>query len=176
MEIEAQNERGNTQGHASEEVLRSKSSLRLTYEAQVTVIRQQIGGLEGVRRRLGLSQRKMAQLLLVDPSAWTRWTKGVGDEAPPHIWRALQWYMALQEKVPGLTSQYFLSAHSQGAMDQWVAELTKQNEALKSTAGDLQERLRALEASQIQWRNRFLGLFLVSLGLMTLLWAWGSGR
>lgn len=54
----------------------------------------------------------MAQLLMVDPSAWTRWTKSE-DQAPPHIWRALQWYMIVQEKVPGLTAQYFIGKDPQ---------------------------------------------------------------
>lgn len=87
--------------------LKAKSSFRLHYEAQVEVIRKQIGDLEKIRENLGLSQRKICQLLMVDPSAWTRWTKK-GEKAPPHIYRALQWYMILQEKLPGLTPQYFV--------------------------------------------------------------------
>lgn len=84
-----------------------RTSLRLQYEAQGVVIRGQLGGLTGIRRRLGLSQRKMCQLLLVDPSAWTRWMKDES-KVPPHIWRSLQWYAALQEKIPGLSPEYFL--------------------------------------------------------------------
>lgn len=91
--------------------LKSKSSLRMTYEAQVEVIKRQIGGLEELRSKLGLSQRKMAQLLLVDPSAWTRWLANE-KQIPPHIWRSLQWYFSLQEKIPGLTPQYFLGGDS----------------------------------------------------------------
>ena len=49
------------------------SPQRMKYEAQVQVIRSRIGGLEVVRARLGLSQRKICQLLMVDPSAWNRW-------------------------------------------------------------------------------------------------------
>ena len=91
---------------------RSKTSLRMIYEAQVSVIQKQIGDLEKVRTDLGLSQRKMCQLLMVDPSAWTRWTRQE-QPAPPHIWRALQWYKALQEKIPGLTPQYFVGKDPQ---------------------------------------------------------------
>lgn len=86
---------------------RAKSPHRMHYEAQVEVIRKQLGDLEKIRENLGLSQRKISQLLMVDPSAWTRWTKK-GESAPPHIYRALQWYMILQEKLPGLTPQYFV--------------------------------------------------------------------
>jgi transcriptional regulator with XRE-family HTH domain len=85
----------------------SQSSIRTHVDGQLSLIKNQIGSLESVRERLGLSQRKMAQLLLVDPSAWTRWVKQ-GEDAPPHIYRALQWYLALSEKIPGLTPQYFI--------------------------------------------------------------------
>lgn len=86
---------------------RSKTSLRLIYEAQTQVIQKQIGDLESVRLKLGLNARKICQLLMVDPSAWNRWTRP-GATAPPHIWRALQWYMIVQEKLPGLTPQFFI--------------------------------------------------------------------
>lgn len=96
--------------------LKSKSSNRMLYEAQIEVIKKQIGDLEQVREALGLTQRKMAQLLMVDPSAWTRWTKS-GDRVPPHIFRALQWYMILQEKIPGLTPSYFIGKDLNGKAD-----------------------------------------------------------
>lgn len=91
---------------------RVKTSNRMNYEAQVDVIRKQIGDLETIRGKLNLSQRKMAQLLLVDPSAWSRWT-ALGESAPPHIYRALQWYMTLQEQIPGLNAAYFLQKDTQ---------------------------------------------------------------
>jgi DNA-binding transcriptional regulator YiaG len=86
---------------------RIKTSNRLNYEAQVEVIKKQIGDIEVIRNKLNLSQRKMAQLLLVDPSAWSRWSTP-GESAPPHIYRALQWYMSIQEQIPGLNAAYFL--------------------------------------------------------------------
>lgn len=76
-----------------------KTSLRLRYEAEVEVIRKKLGGLEKVRLELGLTRRKMCQLLMVDPSAWTRWTRDE-TKVPPHVYRALQWYLALIEKQP----------------------------------------------------------------------------
>lgn len=91
---------------------RVKTSNRMNYEAQVDVIRKQIGDLESIRGKLNLSQRKMAQLLLVDPSAWSRWT-ALGESAPPHIYRALHWYMTLQEQIPGLNAAYFLQKDTQ---------------------------------------------------------------
>lgn len=79
--------------------LRVKSAIRMRYEAEVSFLRKQNGELEQIRERLGLSRRKICQLLLVDPSAWTRWT-APGSEAPPHIYRALDWYLSIMEKDP----------------------------------------------------------------------------
>jgi len=122
---------------------RSKTSLRMHYEAQVSVIQKQIGNLEEIRGVLGLSQRKMAQLLLVDPSSWTRWTKQ-GDEAPPHIWRALQWYMALREKIPGLTPQYFIGSNPQVLHQKALQELDSERQQRKEDMEGLARQLEDL--------------------------------
>lgn len=127
---------------------RSKTSLRMHYEAQVSVIQKQTGNLEEIRASLGLSQRKMAQLLLVDPSSWTRWTKNK-DEAPPHIWRSLQWYMALREKIPGLTPAYFLGSNPQvlhqKALQEVENEKSARIEMVKSEKQALQMQMDALK-------------------------------
>lgn len=120
---------------------RAKSSLRLKYEAETHVIERKIGDLESIRARLGLSQRKMAQLLLVDPSAWTRWTKGE-DEAPPHIYRMLQWYLALEEKYPVLDVNFWLNT---------VAQVTEKSELSVLTLSrqhDLESADRRFAASE----------------------------
>lgn len=122
---------------------RSKTSLRMNYEAQVSVIRRQTGSLESVRVELGLSQRKMAQLLMVDPSSWTRWTKQ-GDEAPPHIWRALQWYLALREKIPGLTPHYFTGTNPQVLHQKALAELDQEREQRLQQQSILEQKLDVL--------------------------------
>lgn len=75
-----------------------KSSLRMQYEAETKVFRDQHGGLENIREKLGFSRRKMCQLLLVDPSAWTRWMKDES-KVPPHIYRSLEWFLALNQKA-----------------------------------------------------------------------------
>lgn len=152
--------------------LRSKTSERIQYEAQVEVIRGQIGGLEGVRRRLGLSQRKISQLLLVDPSAWTRWIRN-GEKAPPHIWRALQWYLALKEQIPGLTPQYFLGGDSARFQTDISGRLERgfkaQNHIIEQSEFKLQQIREELsyikrENSKLKWAVIFLSLgFLVIL-------------
>lgn len=122
---------------------RSKTSLRINYEAQVAVMRRQMGSLESVRLELGLSQRKIAQLLMVDPSSWTRWTKQ-GDEAPPHIWRALQWYMALREKIPGLTPHYFTGTNPQVLHQKALAELDQERDQRLQQQALLEQKMDLL--------------------------------
>lgn len=117
---------------------RAKSSQRINYEAQIEVIKNQIGSLEGVRERLGLSARKMTQILMVDPSAWTRWTKS-GGQAPPHVWRALQLYMIVQEKIPGLSAPYFIGKDAGVS-----AELSKKKiEELEAQIAELRIAVKA---------------------------------
>lgn len=62
-------------------------------------IKNQIGDLDQILLSLGVNQRRACQLLLVDPSAWTRWNKS---EAPPHIYQALKWLLMLKKTNPGL--------------------------------------------------------------------------
>jgi|GEM_PF-1902918 len=78
------------------------------YKKEVEKVRGEYGDLEDIRRSLGLSKRRIALLLMVDPSAWTRWSRE-GGEAPPHIWRALQWYMILQSKHPEMSASLWLN-------------------------------------------------------------------
>ncbi len=118
------------------EDLSPKSSLRIKYEAEVRVIQKSLGTLEDIRRKLGLSKRKMAQLLMVDPSAWTRWTQTDGD-APPHIYRSLQWYLILQDKHPELKSSFWLNSVSQPSLSQHEIENIK-----KSIAQDLTQEFK----------------------------------
>ncbi len=109
-----------------------KSSLRLIYAAEIKVFRSQHGGLEDIRKKLGFSRRKMCQLLMVDPSAWTRWTK---DESrvPPHIYRALEWFLALNSKAlthPELaavfTNRYRVGGNVNSQLEVQVATLERE--------------------------------------------------
>lgn len=75
----------------------SKPTPREEYLLEAQRIQHEIGTLEEIRAKLGLSQRKVCQLLLVDPSAWTRWLKY---GAPPHIYQALKWLLKLSKLDP----------------------------------------------------------------------------
>lgn len=150
--------------------LRIKTSQRMHYEAQVRVIRSQIGGLEKIRADLGLSQRKISQLLLVDPSAWTRWTRA-GEEAPPHVWRALQWYLALKEKLPGLTPHYFTGTDprllEEKTRRQWESEKVAREDEVRR----LEDRLLGLEAEARSLRRWLaFGSWILGLAVGFALW------
>ena len=158
---------------------RSKTSLRMHYEAQVSVIQGQVGNLEKIRLSLGLSQRKMSQLLLVDPSSWTRWTKNE-DSAPPHIWRALQWYLALREKIPGLTNEYFLAQNPQVLHRKALKELEIEREerienwnllAAQIEKSRLSNETLQDEVSRLKKDVRFHRFLSASLLVISLFWA-----
>lgn len=145
---------------------RIKSSLKLNYLAQVEVIKNQIGSLESIRKTLGLSQRQISQLLMVDPSAWTRWQRP-GEEAPPHIYRALQWYMTIQEKIPGLTAQYFIGKPTQilqKEVEQELGQIKLDYKELNRVLNALQNRQRRLNVFFVATIVLLLGsIFLISL-------------
>jgi hypothetical protein len=124
----------------------NKTSLRLKYEAEKKVIEQQIGSLETVRHRLGLSRRKICQLLLVDPSAWSRWTRSF-TAAPPHIYRSLHWYTLLQEKDPALNHRLWLSGVGQERRGSDLVEWQRtMEERQKATEGLLNQKEKDMEA------------------------------
>lgn len=123
---------------------RARSSLRQRYEAEAKVIERRIGGLEKARESLGLSQRKMAQLLLVDPSAWTRWTQEEGQGAPPHVWRALAWYLALQDKYPALDAAFWLQGVARSADGDRISQNADEIRAAKLQTRSLELKVQEL--------------------------------
>lgn len=148
-------------GSNSEEEKTTLSSLRLRYEAEVAVIRKSLGGLEEIRTGLGLSRRKMCQLLMVDPSAWTRWTKR-GSHPPAHVYRALQWYLALIDKQPGWHPKNSFNVGEvtrvqdekmgllQADLERQIAYLKRENTRLEDILGE--------KIAQIEARNPFIDL------------------
>lgn len=136
--------------------LNVKSSQRMKYDAEVKMIQNRWGDLESIRRKLGLSQRKMAQLLMVDPSAWTRWVREAG-EAPPHIYRSLSWFMTLQEKHPENSLYQWLAGVSQPSMPEKEISSLKNRLSLE-LKGSLEESLYAnLESKLNFWRYIMIG-------------------
>lgn len=108
--------------------------LRQRYLLEKERIKQEIGDLEQIRHAIGLSKRRMCQLLLVDPSAWTRWTKS---EAPPHIYQALRWLLELKKTNPS-------AADVPGSLDRRVDLLQARTE---SRLKQVESNLAAVERS-----------------------------
>lgn len=174
MEIEAEGKStramfsGGIEG-VLDDAVRSKTSTRIFYEAQVSVIKKQLGNLEKIRRDLGLSQRKICQLLMVDPSAWTRWNRDK-EEAPPHIWRSLQWYMTLQEKIPGLTPQYFIGKDPQILHEKALLKISEEKTHRESLEIEIQHLKSSFHEQQGKLLKdlrfyRILSYILISLAL-----------
>lgn len=135
-----------------ETLYRSKSSLRIKYEAEKQVLEQQLGSLEEIRERLGLSQRKMAQLLLVDPSAWTRWIKDPS-KVPPHVYRALQWYLELTEKKPEWRPENSFGPLTQQIEVQTQPESSKKHQELSLEINYLKSQLKESHEHLFQIRE-----------------------
>lgn len=95
----------------------------------VTEFEKTHGTLEGVRLRLGLNKKQMAQLLGVDPSAWTRWTAR-GSDAPAHIYQALSWYLQLIERAP--------QVHESFEVQRLQSEVRRLEKKLQQTASSIE--------------------------------------
>ncbi len=169
------------------QVSRAKTSLRLRYEAEARVALDRLGGLEAVRSQLGLSQRQISQLLLVDPSAWTRWTRR-GDPVPPHVVRALEWYLALEKKEPAWAEwrEQFLKRESAlKSLEEWRRQVERRVEKggqsqistqavddLKAEVAHLREMNHQLKQTLDERATTGLGWKLVSLLNVSLLLWW----
>jgi len=149
---------------------RAKTSLRMKYEAEVVAFRKREGSLEDIRRKLGLSKRKIGQLLLVDPSAWTRWTKADGD-APPHIYRALEWYLLLQDKHPEYKSSLWLNAVSRPQISKHEIDAVRK-ELLDETKGELTKKAIFYLKEEDHKRNRLAREIEVKMSSINTLKAW----
>jgi hypothetical protein len=134
-----------------------KLSSRDRYELEAHKIQSEIGDLAQILNTLGLSQRRACQLLLVDPSAWTRWRK---TSAPPHIYQALRWLIELQKLNPALAGPRDLSleidqvrSSTDLKLRKIEADLTLLGLAIAApAAGSTRESNEAAqEAQRLQW-------------------------
>ncbi len=124
----------------------------MTFEAKAERIKKQLGSLDAVIKSLGINQRQMAQLLLVDPSTMNRWIKNQ-EQVPPHIWRSIEWYMTLEQKTPGLSAEHFIgkskddinqviSSNYKAIQSQLAEEIDQVKKQGRDGLGDLEERLK----------------------------------
>lgn len=130
---------------------RAKSTLRLVFEAEKELIIARSGDLEFIRHRLGLSARKLCQLLLVDASAWSRWIKNP-KTVPPHIYRALEWYLLVQDKHPSLHPAVFLSSRFHFGKGNGALDEKKLKELYQKEIDELKKNLEELN-KKIDWQR-----------------------
>lgn len=142
---------------------RPKTALRLKYEAEVRAFKVRYISIENVRKTLGFSRRKMCQLLMVDPSAWSRWMK---DETkiPPHIYRALEWLILAEEKNPDLIrvmgAGLMSASPAKGVSDGAVLEL---NARIQQLEGEIEQLKTKNLASAAKFMVLLIGLFALAL-------------
>lgn len=122
-------------------------SLRQQYLQEKQQIIEQIGDLNSIRIGLGLSQRRLCQILMVDPSAWTRWMKS---DAPPIVYKALAWLVELKRLNPdaALPSDFAgrlstLHSSTQIKIQEIESILTELKAAVASGPRSLADALRA---------------------------------
>lgn len=172
MEFERHVDLSNSQTTTKERI---PSSLRMKYSAEVQLIINKWGDLEQMRKTLGLSQRKICQLLLVDPSAWTRWTRNPeSNEAPPHIFRALSWYLLLLDKSPELSPYVFLQTVARPQIPQ--TEIQKATEQISqsiqqtiSSQNEIKYEELTHRLQQVQKTNQRQKLWLVGVSSLVLI-------
>lgn len=108
-----------------------KLNLREQYELERDRLVHEFGGLEDMRMTIGLNRRRLCRLLLVDPSAWTRWCR---DGAPPHIYRALAWLIELRNLRPSVVQPNDLSSRIdvvQASTQEKLKDIERQMEQLE---------------------------------------------
>ncbi|MEK6553901.1 MAG: hypothetical protein AABZ31_01575 [Bdellovibrionota bacterium] len=169
----------------NENLSRPKTQQRIRQEAQLEVLRKKHGSLEDIRRELGFSQKQMGELLLVDASAWSRWIKP-GEDAPAHIYQALDWYLEardIRSVFKSELTQFDFIEKSSGASvpaaalaPQSQIDSSALNEAVSGVAekmalweiekNQLAEKLKKSEALQAGWKlflilNSFILFYLI---------------
>lgn|GEM_PF-4073543 len=115
-------------------------SAREKNELTAKLIKKQIGDLEQIRLHMGLNKKRMCELLLLDPSTWTRWTTGK-TEPPPWLYRTLQWGLAVMEKHPEFHPLMIRQDGDSKARESLMG-LEKNNQKLFKELFDLRRKLK----------------------------------
>lgn len=138
------------QNNEKEDNGKKSLSARDRNEITASMIKKQIGDIEQVRALMGLNKRKMCELLLIDPSTWTRWTTGKTNP-PTWVYRTLQWGLAVMDKHP----EFHPLIKNQG-----VSELNRSNpKELKKLVNEIDDIKKDLQ----KWTRIAFGSFSLSL-------------
>lgn len=137
-----------------------KTSQRIRYDAEVEVIKKQHGQLEDMREKLQLSRRQICRALLVDPSAWTRWTRLDLDgrpisEAPAHVYKMLALFLEQKGQGRGIFTDTTVAKSrpeiTRADLYRLKSELEKEDQVrLENFQFELTQQLRAEAHSQFE--------------------------
>ncbi len=129
---------------------KGQGSYGLFYASQVQKIKERLGDLEGIRTNLGMSRRQICQILLVNPSAWTRWTKSP-QGAPPHFYRALEWLIHIHSKKANHQNSQSLNSPTKSIVSE---DLDHSNAVSNLKEGDLQDNNELANISEPVYKIR----------------------
>lgn len=143
------------------------SAQKIKYEAEVQSIKQKYGDVESIRLRLGLSRRRICEELMVDPSAWTRWTQKDGS-VPPHVYKTLALLLPKFEasaKLSFIEKSEINILKNEELNSKPEVDLSH-IESLRSTIGKLEAQLQSREILSVGWKillimNFFLILYVL---------------
>ena len=140
---------------------------QVPYASEVGQIISKYGDLEDMREHLGLSRRAICQQLLVDPSAWSRWTKA--GQAPAYVYQAIANLIYIEKlrqgEAPGLSAP--AEKPSQWSLE--LDELQMQMAQMKTEKIQLSEQLLRREYVSASWKI-ILVMNSIALLLLALFW------
>lgn len=149
------------------EDLGKASTKSLTYreknELTSDLIKKQIGDIEQIRLSMGLNKKRMCELLLIDPSTWTRWCTGK-TPVPPLVYRSLQWGLAVMDKHPEFHPLMISRTNSNDASKSDLKRGDAYNKSENLEYLKLREDFQRLKDTQ---KKLFLGL--LGLGLLSIM-------
>jgi transcriptional regulator with XRE-family HTH domain len=122
----------------------SRSTQRQRFEAEISEIKKRFGGLDDMRKVLGLSRRQICQALMVDPSAWTRWTSN-DEAAPAHVYKTLALIMEQNLRDPKTQTPATTSTKAQGQVSE-----------VENSIDDLRSELRSEIHAHFETLNKSL--------------------
>ena len=129
------------------------SEIQERYRLEAEFLAEKLGSLGQIRRDLGLSQRKISELFLVDPASWNRWEKK--GRAPGYIYKSVQWFLALRERHPEIASLAWLKTQAgekrSHFFEQELARLKEEVRELKSVTKEAAPAPSHLGRSRRGW-------------------------
>ena len=110
-------------------------------------IKQRHGGVEAMRKKLGLTRKEICEQLFIDPSTWSRWvrydkdTDQIIESAPPHAYKTMALLVENHKpktsvEVPALVPKLTPTTHDEDSqrislLESKLSDLSSQFETFK---------------------------------------------